>query len=147
MGAILHHFETTGSHCLLVFCRGIIPGFLRWSRISSIRSMGIMSSNPSKTRRLANDNSESGDRPAVPLAVKSRDETSSSTEMGRNVASAFLVAPLCHHSTRGTSKNPLELGDTPTLEFGTRFLMVFGECAPIIGVDSPFIATNITFKR
>ena len=26
----LHHLETKGHHCLLVFYRGIIPGFLGW---------------------------------------------------------------------------------------------------------------------
>ena len=40
MDEILHHFETMGNQCLLVFTgTGIsIPGFLRWCRISSIHS-------------------------------------------------------------------------------------------------------------
>ena len=40
MVEILHHFETTGNHCLLVFIKTIIiPGLLRWCRISSIHSI------------------------------------------------------------------------------------------------------------
>ena len=35
MDEILHHFETMGIHCLLILGI-IIPGFLRWSRISSL---------------------------------------------------------------------------------------------------------------
>ena len=39
MDEILHLFETAGNHCLLVFTGGIImPGLLRWCRISSIHS-------------------------------------------------------------------------------------------------------------
>ena len=39
MDEILHHFETMGHHCLLVFVGGIIlPGFLRWCRTSLIHS-------------------------------------------------------------------------------------------------------------
>ena len=39
MDKILHHLETMGNHCLLGIYRGIIlPGSLRWCRISSIHS-------------------------------------------------------------------------------------------------------------
>ena len=39
MDKILHHFETMGIHCLLIFTgKIIIPGVLRWCRISSIHS-------------------------------------------------------------------------------------------------------------
>ena len=34
MDEVLHHFETMGSHCLLVFTgESFIPGFLRWCNI------------------------------------------------------------------------------------------------------------------
>ena len=40
MDKILHHFETMGNHCLLVFTGNqTIPGLLRWCRILSIHSM------------------------------------------------------------------------------------------------------------
>ena len=42
MHEIVHHFETMGSHCLLVFTGVIIiPGFLRWCRISTIHSVRL----------------------------------------------------------------------------------------------------------
>ena len=37
-----HHFETMGSHCLLVLPGNRHSGFLRWCRISSIHSMSNM---------------------------------------------------------------------------------------------------------
>ena len=34
-----HHFETMGNPLFVGMCTGIIPGFLRWCRISSIQSI------------------------------------------------------------------------------------------------------------